>query len=51
MAPFGTVGMCVLFSFSFTVLGEMCHNFGDLPKPIFEFMLHGSVFKQLSPGG
>lgn len=37
MAPFGREGMCVLFYISFIVFRGMCHNFGDLSKPIFEF--------------
>lgn len=36
MAPFGREGMCVLFYISFIVFRGMCHNFGDLSKPIFE---------------
>lgn len=36
-------------SFSFTVFGGMCHDFGDLAKPISKFMLHRYVLKQQSP--
>lgn len=38
-------------SLSHTVLGEMCHNFGDVAKPISELTLHGFVLTQLSPRG
>lgn len=49
MAPFGTKGMCVLFSFSFAVSGRMCHKFGDIPKPIFELMLPGLCAQATEP--
>lgn len=42
---FGQEGMCVLFYISFIVF-RMCHNFGDLSKPIFL----GSVLMHWAPG-
>lgn len=35
--------------FFFMVFGGLDHNFGELAKPVLEFILHGYVFMQLNP--